>query len=130
LTVDGVLTIAEDVMSNQGRKFIEMMERLADLRFRKEQEAKREVQEAGGPYEDDYDDDDEENGYYEGEDGEDSEEEEVYETEKFGADNRIPRSLRREEWTKVAACFTSLLLECLNNESLLPTKKKSLTNDN
>jgi len=77
LTVDGVLTIAEDVMSNQGRKFIEMMERLADLRFRKEQDAKREVQDAGGPYEDEYDDDDEENGYYEGEDGEDSEEEEV-----------------------------------------------------
>ena len=77
LTVDGVLTIAEDVLSNHGRRFIEMMERLADLRFRKEEEAKREVAEAGGPYEDDYDDDDEEGGYYEGEEGEDSEEEAV-----------------------------------------------------
>ena len=77
MTIDGVLTIAEDVLSNHGRKFIEMMERLADLRFKKEEEAKREVAEAGGPYEDDYDDDDEENGYYEGEDGEDSDEEAV-----------------------------------------------------
>jgi len=74
------------------------MERLADLRFRKEQEAKREVQEAGGPYEDDYDDDDEENGYYEGEEGEDSEEEEVLaQKNEPGADKSGSQDCSEEE---------------------------------
>jgi hypothetical protein len=51
-----------------------MMEKIADMRFRKEEEAKKEVQDAGGPYDDDYDDDQDE--FYE--DGEeDSEEDEV-----------------------------------------------------
>lgn len=75
LTVGGVLTIADDLLQNQGKQFIEMMEKIADMRFRKEEEAKRDVQEAGGPYEDDYDDDGDE--YYDEEDAEDSEEDEV-----------------------------------------------------
>jgi hypothetical protein len=51
------------------------MEKIADMRFRKEEEAKREVAEAGGPYDDDYDDENDE--YYDEEDPEDSEEDEV-----------------------------------------------------
>jgi hypothetical protein len=75
LTVGGVLTIAEDLIQNHGRKFIDMMEKIADMRFRKEEEAKREVAEAGGPYDDDYDDENDE--YYDEEDPEDSEDDVV-----------------------------------------------------
>jgi hypothetical protein len=75
LTLGGVLTIADDLLQNQGKQFIDMMEKIADMRFRKEEEAKKEVQEAGGPYEDDYDDDGDD--YYEEDDPEDSEEDEV-----------------------------------------------------
>src|SRR5208282_5276033 len=60
LTVGGVLTIADDLLQNQGKQFIEMMEKIADMRFRKEEEAKREVHDAGGPYDDDYDEDQDE----------------------------------------------------------------------
>ena len=62
LILGGVLTIADDLLQNQGKQFIDMMEKIADMRFRKEEDAKKEVQEAGGPYDDDYDDDGEE--YY------------------------------------------------------------------
>ena len=54
LIVGGVLTIADDLLQNQGKQFIDMMEKIADMRFKKEEEAKKEVQEAGGPYDDDY----------------------------------------------------------------------------
>lgn len=75
LTLGGVLTIADDLLQNQGKQFIDMMEKIADMRFRKEEEAKREVAEAGGPYDDEYDDENDE--YYDEEDPEDSEEDEV-----------------------------------------------------
>jgi len=75
LTLGGVLTIADDLLQNQGKQFIDMMEKIADMRFRKEEEAKREVAEAGGPYDDEYDDENDE--YYDEEDPEDSEDDEV-----------------------------------------------------
>ena len=99
-----------------------MMEKIADMRFRKEEEAKKEVQEAGGPYEDDYDDDDDE--YPEDEYVEDSEEDEVFQTPLMILSCRIPKLLRKEEWKKAVECFTSLLLECLSNVSLLRIEKK------
>ena len=75
--IGGVLTIADDLLQNQGKQFIDMMERIADTRFLKEREAIKEVNEAGGPYEEDYDDDQEEF-YNEEEDAEDSEDDEVF----------------------------------------------------
>jgi len=59
LMLGGVLTIADDLLQNQGRQFIDMMEKIADIRCKKEDLAKKEVEEAGGPYEEDYDDDEE-----------------------------------------------------------------------
>jgi hypothetical protein len=70
-----VLTIADDLLQNQGKQFIEMMERIADIRFQKEEQAKRDVAEQGGMFDDDYEDDNEE--YYDDEEPEDSEEDEV-----------------------------------------------------
>jgi hypothetical protein len=112
--IGGVLTIADDLLQNQGKQFIDMMEKIADMRFKKEEEAKKEVQEAGGPYDDDYDDDQED--YYAEDDAEDSEEDEVY-LLLTGLTCRIRRLLKEEEWKKVVACSISLLLECLNNVS-------------
>jgi hypothetical protein len=111
--IGGVLTIADDLLQNQGKQFIDMMEKIADMRFRKEEEAKKEVQEAGGPYEDDYDEDGDE--YYDEEDQEDSEEDEVVSLSTIALTCRTPKSRKGGEWKKVVACFISLLLECLNN---------------
>jgi hypothetical protein len=75
LTLGGVLTIADDLLQNQGKQFIDMMEKIADMRFKKEEEAKKEVADAGGPYDDDYDDDGED--FYEDGEAEDDEDDEV-----------------------------------------------------
>jgi len=83
LTVGGVLTIADDLLQNQGKAFIDMMEKIADMRFKKEEEAKREVAEAGGPYEDDFDDDGDDD--YEEDYPEDSEEDEVMSSQNVEA---------------------------------------------
>ena len=71
-----MLSIADDFLKNNAHEFIETMCKIGDMAVRKEKEARREVQEAGGPYEDDYDEDGDE--YYDEDDPEDSEEEEVW----------------------------------------------------
>jgi hypothetical protein len=115
LIVGGVLTIADDLLQNQGKQFIDMMEKIADMRFKKEEEAKKDVQEAGGPYDEDFDDDQED--YYAEDDQEDSEEDEVYTLPLTELICRIRKLLKEGEWKKAVACFISLLLECLNNVS-------------
>ena len=55
----GILTVADDLLKNDGQKFLEMMEQLADRRIQREREA------ADLNYDDDggseeYDDDEEE----------------------------------------------------------------------
>ena len=38
-TIDNLLTVADDLLKNDGRKFIEMMEQLAERRMQRESEA-------------------------------------------------------------------------------------------
>jgi hypothetical protein len=58
LTVKGgVLTVADDLLKNDGKKFIEMMEQLAERRMQREEEAALEAQEYDDEDDDDYDDD-------------------------------------------------------------------------
>ena len=38
-TVGGILTVADDLLKNDGKKFIEMMEQLAERRMAREEEA-------------------------------------------------------------------------------------------
>jgi hypothetical protein len=84
----GILTVADDLLKNDGKKFIEMMEQLAERRMQREEEAQyaaaahptsyrdNSYQHNHGPApEDDYDDDDEED-YDSQEDDEYDEEEE------------------------------------------------------
>jgi hypothetical protein len=89
-SLGGILTVADDLLKNDGRKFIEMMEQLAERRMQREEEAKDAYSRnyghtnGGGGYghshpppeEEEYEEDEEE---YEEEDDEDydSQEEEV-----------------------------------------------------
>lgn len=88
-SLGGILTVADDLLKNDGRKFIEMMEQLAERRMAREEEAKdaytRNYGHPNGGYghshpppeEEEYEEDEEE---YEEDDEEDydSQEEEVY----------------------------------------------------
>ncbi|KAG9290473.1 hypothetical protein G9A89_002448 [Geosiphon pyriformis] len=61
LTVKGgILTVADDLMKNDGKKFLEMMERLAERRMQREEEAatmeQREFEEEDEEYDDEYED--------------------------------------------------------------------------
>lgn len=69
-----IITVADDLLKNDGRKFLEMMEQLAERRMQREEEAAAEVGRDSDEDEDDEDgdEDDEE----EDEDEEDEEDEE------------------------------------------------------
>ena len=60
----GILTVADDLLKNDGQKFLEMMEQLADKRIQREREAAESVDdedESGEEgSEDEYDEDEEE----------------------------------------------------------------------
>lgn len=61
LTVKGgILTVADDLLKNDGKKFLDMMERLAERRMQREEEA-------GLDQDEYYDDDDEDDDAYEDE---------------------------------------------------------------
>ncbi|CAG8823354.1 20135_t:CDS:2, partial [Gigaspora rosea] len=62
-TKGGILTVADDLLKNDGKKFLEMMERLAERRMQREEEAaneQRDYEEDDDEYEDDYEEDGEE----------------------------------------------------------------------
>ena len=68
------MTVADDLLKNDGQKFLEMMEQLADRRMQREEEATIDVEEDS---EDEEDEGDEEEEDEEEEDDEDDEDEEV-----------------------------------------------------
>jgi hypothetical protein len=57
----GILTVADDLLKNDGQKFLEMMEQLADKRIQREREAADSVEneDEDGSDEEEYDEDDE-----------------------------------------------------------------------
>lgn len=78
----GILTVADDLLKNDGKKFIEMMEQLAERRMQREQEAEYAASQPPqayphpqdqAPEDDEYDDEDEE---YDSQEYDDEEEEE------------------------------------------------------
>jgi hypothetical protein len=83
------LTVADDLLKNDGKKFIEMMEQLAERRMQREEEAQYHAQSnthqsysahghAPQPEEEEYDDEvDEEEGYEDDDYEEDDEDEDV-----------------------------------------------------
>ena len=87
LTVKGgILTVADDLLKNDGKKFIEMMEQLAERRMQREEEAMLEAREFDDEDDDeDYDDEDLDSEDY---DEEDEEEQDVLTEEQRMAEGR------------------------------------------
>jgi len=84
-----ILTVADDLLKNDGQKFLEMMEQLAERRMQREEEAAGDVEDdsdeeeeerrqrrRGGEDDDDEEDDDEDDEEDEDEDDEDDEDDE------------------------------------------------------
>lgn len=72
--VGNILTVADDLLKNDGQKFLEMMEQLAERRMQREEEASADVEEDS---EDEDDEGDEEDDEDDEDDEEDEDEEEV-----------------------------------------------------
>lgn len=61
LTVKGgILTVADDLLKNEGKKFLEMMEKLAERRLRRDEPDDYEEEDTDEEYDDEYEEDDEE----------------------------------------------------------------------
>lgn len=56
--IGGILTVADDLLQNNGKKFLDMMERLAERRIKKEDSFRQEDEEEEDEDEDEYLDDD------------------------------------------------------------------------
>jgi hypothetical protein len=78
MTLDpgNILTVADDLLKNDGQKFLEMMEQLAERRMQREEEAPADVGEDSEDEDEDEDGDEEEEEDEEDEDEEDEDEEE------------------------------------------------------
>ena len=76
LLAGNILTVADDLLKNDGQKFLEMMEQLAERRMQREQQAAQDLEEDSDP-----DDDDEGDEVDEEDDDEDDDEEEEVEEE-------------------------------------------------
>ena len=123
-----ILTVADDLLKNDGQKFLEMMEQLAERRMQREQQAAQDLEEDSdadhaeeGDDEDDEDDDDDDD------DEEEDEEEEVccVALPPFCDANLCRRSPRIKRWRRANACFQFLPHACLSNECSRRTGKRS-----
>ncbi|KAF3036470.1 Stress response protein nst1 [Didymella heteroderae] len=109
----GILTVADDLLKNDGKKFIEMMEQLAERRMQREEEAQYQAhpsmyQTHGGhshgppPEDDDFDDEgDEEEGYEDDDYDEDDEDE----------DDTMTEEQRMEEGRRMFQIFAARMFE-------------------
>jgi phosphopantothenoylcysteine synthetase/decarboxylase len=79
LGIDNILTVADDLLKNDGQKFLEMMEQLADRRMIREDRATASIEDDSEEDEgdDDGDDDDDDDDDDDEEEEEEEEEEEV-----------------------------------------------------
>ncbi|KAF9239442.1 salt tolerance down-regulator-domain-containing protein [Melanogaster broomeanus] len=93
LTVTGpnnILTVADDLLKNDGQKFLEMMEQLAERRMQREEEAAADVEDDSDEEEDeDGDEDDDEDEEDEEDEDEDDDEEVMTEEQKMEEGKRM-----------------------------------------
>ncbi|CCM06449.1 uncharacterized protein FIBRA_08713 [Fibroporia radiculosa] len=92
-----ILTVADDLLKNDGQKFLEMMEQLAERRMQREEEAAADV-------EDDSEDEDEDDGD-EDEDDEDDDEDEEDEEEVMTEEQKM------EEGKRMFSIFAARMFE-------------------
>ncbi|KKK22980.1 stress response protein [Aspergillus rambellii] len=111
LTVkDGILTVADDLLKNDGKHFIDMMEQLAERRMQREEDTQYGIAAAHqslhsghnhGPLDDEDYDDDEDEDY-------DSQEEEDYEEDEMDA---MTEEQRMEEGRRMFQIFAARMFE-------------------
>ncbi|KAI5462849.1 salt tolerance down-regulator-domain-containing protein [Mariannaea sp. PMI_226] len=115
MDLGGILTVADDLLKNDGKRFIEMMEQLAERRMAREEDAREHFSRGHGhpngsystphshppPDEDEYDDEEEEE-----EDYEDSQDEE-YEDEE----DQMTEEQRMEEGRRMFQIFAARMFE-------------------
>ncbi|KAF7590582.1 Stress response protein nst1 [Aspergillus hancockii] len=111
LTVkDGILTVADDLLKNDGKHFIDMMEQLAERRMQREEDTQYSIAAAHqslhsghnhGPYDDEDYDDEEDEDY-------DSQEEEDYEEDEMDA---MTEEQRMEEGRRMFQIFAARMFE-------------------
>ncbi|CAO2648060.1 Nn.00g089820.m01.CDS01 [Neocucurbitaria sp. VM-36] len=109
----GILTVADDLLKNDGKKFIEMMEQLAERRMQREEEAQFQAHPSmyrshaahshdAPPEEDDFDDEgDEEEGY----------EDDDYEEDEEDEDDTMTEEQRMEEGRRMFQIFAARMFE-------------------
>lgn len=100
----GILTVADDLLKNDGQKFLEMMESLAERRLQREEEAAAGFDDS--EEEDEQDEDEEDDDDLEDEDEEDVSSEILYVLTDLTFDS---------VWKMVVGCSKSSQLECLNS---------------
>lgn len=128
LTVKGsIITVADDLLKNDGKKFLDMMEKLAERKMLKEREVAN-----SDLFDKDEDDEDNDNQGNEDDDDEDDDENDNervnthINTKKQFLMNiyRIPEQ-KNNGWKRVVKCSKYLQQECLNKEFLLLIEKRS-----
>jgi hypothetical protein len=78
ICADGILTVSDDLLKNDGRRFINMMEQLAERRLQREEDRQYGMTAAHQAFaEGEYEDDEEDNGAYESEEDEDFEDDDM-----------------------------------------------------
>ncbi|KAG9311132.1 salt tolerance down-regulator-domain-containing protein [Chiua virens] len=100
LTVTGpnnILTVADDLLKNDGQKFLEMMEQLAERRMQREEEAAADVEDDS-----DIDDDDE---------GDDEDEEEDDEDDEDDDEEVMTEEQKMEEGKRMFSIFAARMFE-------------------
>lgn len=109
MELGGILTVADDLLKNDGKRFIEMMEQLAERRMAREEDAREHFSRGYGhpngsyshphnhppPEDDDYEDDEEEEEDEE-DDYEDSQDEEYEDEEVFSNHSAMPSGFHTE----------------------------------
>ncbi len=122
-----ILTVADDLLKNDGQKFLEMMEQLAERRMQREQQAAQDLEvDSDADHGEEGDDDDEEDDEEE-DDEEDDEEEEVccVPLSLCSDANLRRRSPRIKRWRRANACFPFSRHVCSSNECSRRTAKRS-----
>ena len=121
----GILTVADDLLKNDGRKFIEMMEQLAERRMQREEDAQSAARGVSHPSsahnhtqmdDEGYEDEDEDD--YGSEEDDYDDEEMVWITKYLLAlcSQKCRRACpRSSEWKKADECFKYLPHACLSN---------------
>lgn len=102
LTVKGILTVADDLLRNDGQKFLEMMESLADKRIQRERDAAENLL-AG------LDDDEEDDEEYD-DDEEDEDEDEMDDDDGFD-DEIVTEEYRMKEGRRMFQIFAARMFE-------------------